>query len=72
MALLHIHTEAAGGLTEALREIFLHGILDTLKIIPFLFLTYLLMEFIENKKYYLSVLLVAQDPFQIIELTHIT
>ena len=30
-------------------EIFLHGILDTLKIIPFLFLTYLLMEFIEHR-----------------------
>lgn len=30
-------------------EIFLHGLLDTLKIIPFLFLTYLLMEFIEHR-----------------------
>ena len=30
-------------------EIFLHGIIDTLKLLPFLFLTYLLMEFIEHK-----------------------
>ncbi|MBQ8301945.1 MAG: arsenic efflux protein [Clostridia bacterium] len=45
MALLHSHAE------EALwfEEIFLHGILDTIKIIPFLFLTYLLMEFIEHR-----------------------
>ena len=45
MALLHSHAE------EALwfEDIFLHGILDTIKIIPFLFLTYLLMEFIEHR-----------------------
>ena len=30
-------------------EIALHTLLDTLKIVPFLFLTYLLMEFIEHK-----------------------
>ncbi len=30
-------------------EIFLHGFFDTLKVIPFLLLTYLLMEFIEHK-----------------------
>ena len=36
-------------LHEIFHEIFLHGILDTLPIIPFLFLTYLLMEFIEHK-----------------------
>ena len=34
---------------EFLHEVFLHGLLDTLPIIPFLFLTYLLMEFIEHK-----------------------
>ena len=34
---------------EIIHEIFLHGILDTLYVIPFLFLTYLLMEFIEHK-----------------------
>ena len=33
----------------ALEEIFLHGILDTLKLVPFLFITYLIMEFIEHK-----------------------
>ena len=45
MTLLHTQAE------EALwfEEIFHHGLLDTLKIIPFLFLTYLLMEFIEHK-----------------------
>ena len=49
MALLHTHTEVTDGFSEAIREIFLHGILDTLKIIPFLVLTYLLMEFIEHR-----------------------
>lgn len=34
---------------KALEEIFLHGILDTLKLLPFLFITYLIMEFIEHK-----------------------
>jgi len=48
MALLHTHAEE-NLLVEILDEIFLHGLLDTLKIIPFLFLTYLLMEFIEHK-----------------------
>jgi len=48
MSLLHMHTE--GNLAfEIFEEIFLHGILDTLKIVPFLFLTYLLMEFIEHR-----------------------
>ena len=45
MFLLHTHVEEAANWAE---EIFLHGLLDTLKIIPFLFLTYLLMEFIEH------------------------
>ena len=45
MFLLHAH-EASG---EWFTEIFLHGILETLKLIPFLFLTYLLMEFIEHR-----------------------
>lgn len=34
---------------EFLHEVLLHGVLDTLKIVPFLFLTYLLMEFIEHR-----------------------
>ena len=34
---------------RALEEIFVHGILDTLKLLPFLFITYLIMEFIEHK-----------------------
>ncbi len=48
MSLLHIDAEG-NLLLDALREILLHGVLDTLKIVPFLFLTYLLMEFIEHK-----------------------
>ena len=36
-------------LIKALEEIFLHGIIDTLKLLPFLFITYLIMEFIEHK-----------------------
>ena len=43
-----LHAEA-GGAAHWFEEIFLHGLLDTLKIIPFLFLTYLLMEFIEHR-----------------------
>ena len=43
-----LHAEGHGG-AEFFEEIFLHGLLDTLKIIPFLLLTYLLMEFIEHK-----------------------
>ena len=47
MALLHTHAE--GEMAHWFDEIFLHGLLDTIKIIPFLFLTYLLMEFIEHR-----------------------
>ena len=38
-----------GKLGEFLEEVFFHAIIDTLPLIPFLFLTYLLMEFIEHK-----------------------
>ncbi len=48
MALLHTHADKSI-LVELLDEVLLHGLLDTIKIIPFLFLTYLLMEFIEHK-----------------------
>ncbi len=48
MALLHAHGEGGGALI-VFEEIFLHGLLDTLKLLPFLFLTYLLMEYIEHK-----------------------
>ena len=47
MALLHTHAE--GEVAHWFNEIILNGLLDTIKIIPFLFLTYLLMEFIEHK-----------------------
>ena len=40
------HADVWHGIYE---EVLLAGILDTLKIIPFLFLTYLFMEFIEHK-----------------------
>ena len=46
MFLLHA---GAGGEAHWAEEIFLDGLLDTLWIIPFLFLTYLLMEFIEHR-----------------------
>ena len=46
MFLLHAHGVEADNWA---REILLEGLVDTLKIIPFLFLTYLLMEFIEHK-----------------------
>ena len=36
-------------MTEFLHEVLLDGLLDVLKLLPFLFLTYLLMEFIEHK-----------------------
>lgn len=45
MFLLHAH----GGEGHWAESILLDGFLDTLKIIPFLFLTYLLMEFIEHR-----------------------
>lgn len=60
-ALLHADTDHGlhGFITEALRglgrvgefldEVILHALLDTIKLLPFLFLTYLLMEFIEHK-----------------------
>ena len=48
MALLHTNT--GGGLVlDLLEHVLLHSVLDTLKLVPFLFLTYLLMEYIEHK-----------------------
>ena len=44
--LLHTH---GTGILSFLDEVILHGLLDTLKLVPFLLLTYLLMEFIEHK-----------------------
>lgn len=44
-----LHTHADGEMAHWFDEIFLHGLFDTLKLIPFLFLTYLLMEFIDHK-----------------------
>lgn len=49
MALLHTHASGDNLFLKILEEIFLHGFLDTLKLLPFLFLTYLLMEYIEHK-----------------------
>jgi len=47
--LLHAHHSGDISLASFLSEVLLDGFLDTLKIIPFLFLTYLLMEYIEHK-----------------------
>lgn len=49
--LLHAHgaTEGASLFMQVLDSVVLDALIDTLKIIPFLFLTYLLMEFIEHK-----------------------
>ena len=44
--LLHEHLGAVGAFID---EVVLHSILDVLNLLPFLFLTYLLMEFIEHK-----------------------
>ena len=44
-----LHANGSEGLVAFLDEVLWHGLLDTLKLIPFLFLTYLLMEFIEHK-----------------------
>ena len=48
MPLLHAEHSGAGFLGFA-EEVLWHGLLDTLSLIPFLFLTYLLMEFIEHR-----------------------
>ena len=49
-ALLHAEVgHASHGFLAFLEEVIWHGFLDTLKIVGFLFLTYLLMEFIEHK-----------------------
>ena len=42
-------TDKLGRAGEFIDEVLLHGVIDTLKLLPFLFLTYLLMEFIEHK-----------------------
>ena len=47
--LLHSHITGDITLASFLGEVLLDGLIDTLKIIPFLFFTYLLMEFIEHK-----------------------
>lgn len=48
--LLHVHEHGGGDIWHGIyEEVLLHGILDTLKILPFLFITYLIMEFIEHK-----------------------
>ena len=44
-----LHANGSEGLVTFFDEVLWHGFLDILKLIPFLFLTYLLMEFIEHK-----------------------
>ena len=48
MFLLHADHSSEGGILF-LESVILEGLIDTLKIIPFLFFTYLLMEFIEHR-----------------------
>ncbi len=48
MALLHTHG-SSGGFGAFAEEVLLHGFLDTLWLLPFLFLTYLLMEWVEHR-----------------------
>ena len=47
--LLHAHHSSNISSASFLSEVIIDGLIDTLKIIPFLFLTYLLMEYIEHK-----------------------
>ena len=50
MFLLHTHSDSAGFVfSEFLYEVVWHGFLELIKLLPFLFLTYLLMEFIEHR-----------------------
>lgn len=47
--LAHFLFEKLGGFGAFLENVVLHALIDTLPLIPFLFLTYLLMEIIEHK-----------------------
>jgi len=47
--LLHAHTHASPSFSSFLKEVLLDGLMDTLSVIVFLFLTYLLMEYIEHR-----------------------
>ena len=49
MAFLHTHAHGVDQIGMFFEDVIWHGLLDTLKLVPFLFLTYLLMEFIEHK-----------------------
>jgi hypothetical protein len=50
--ILHSHLESFSkfDFSTAFDQIILHGFIDTLKIIPFLFLSYLFMEWLEHRK----------------------
>lgn len=47
--LLHAHVHEEINVASFMNEVVLHTLLDALKLIPLLFLTYLLMEFIEHR-----------------------
>ncbi len=46
---MHSHPSHESIFEGLLHDVLLHGIVDTLKLIPFLFLTYLILEYIEHK-----------------------
>ena len=51
MTLLHAHAHVHAEITFGIfaEEVLLHSLIDVLKLLPILFLTYLLMEFIEHR-----------------------
>lgn len=49
MTLLHINGHAEGPFLKFLEEVLLHSLVSTLRLLPFLFLTYLVMEYIEHR-----------------------
>ena len=49
MTILHAHAHAEITFGIFAEEVLLHSLIDVLKLLPILFLTYLLMEFIEHR-----------------------
>ena len=49
MMLLHAHAHYDVSLSAFLSDVLFDSLIDVLKLVPILFLTYLLMEFIEHQ-----------------------